>query len=75
MSQSVLNTYSVPRKDHADFGPLHYVIVRNSYGRRFFSTNSTPLPVTIVPSVSYSNADLQKDQIIEENKKKCGVYR
>ena len=29
----------------------------------------------ILPVVCYSNADLQKDKIINENKRKSGVYR
>jgi hypothetical protein len=33
------------------------------------------LVFAIVPVLVYSNADLQKEQILDDNKKKCGIYR
>jgi hypothetical protein len=46
----------------------------NNLGKRSFSTKATQL---VPPQASkvYSNADLQKLQIISENKGKAGVYR
>jgi len=38
--------------------------------------NLTDLYLSVVtPIVVYSNADLQKSEILKENKGKCGVYR
>jgi hypothetical protein len=37
---------------------------------RNYSTNNS-----VVPVIKYSNADIQKLQIIKENKGKSGVYR
>lgn len=41
---------------------------------RTYST-STDTPASVVPVKKYSNADLQKSQIINENQGKAGVYR
>ena len=37
---------------------------------RHYSTNSS-----VVPIIKYANADLDKLQVLKENKGKCGVYR
>ena len=39
------------------------------------ASNNTANPMSIVPILSYSNADTQKLQILKENKGKSGVYR
>jgi hypothetical protein len=41
------------------------------HSTNFYSTK----PYNIVPVVVYKNADLDKLQILQENKGKCGVYR
>lgn len=39
---------------------------------RYYSASSYPF---IIPAVTYSNADIDKFQIINENRNKVGVYR
>ena len=43
----------------------------------FYSTNNNPiLPYSaIVPVISYSNADIQKTAILNDNKNRVGIYR
>ena len=38
------------------------------------ASNNTANPMSIVPILSYSNADTLKVQILRENKHKAGVY-
>ena len=43
----------------------------------FYSSNNNPiLPCSaIVPVISYSNADIQKIAILNDNKNRVGIYR
>jgi hypothetical protein len=44
---------------------------------RFYSTNNntTLSCFTFVPVISYSNADVKKTDILQDNKAKVGIYR
>jgi hypothetical protein len=44
-------------------------------GRATFSTLAGDNSNNLNPAVIYENSDIQKDQILQENKGKCGVYR
>jgi hypothetical protein len=43
----------------------------------FYSTNHNPIvsDSAVIPVISYSNADTQKIAIINDNRKRVGVYR
>jgi hypothetical protein len=43
--------------------------------RRSFSTSSNSYPKDLNPVIVYYNAAIQKNQILENNKGKCGIYR
>lgn len=44
-------------------------------GNRAYSTDSNPTGCSVVPLVTYENADLQKMCIIKDSGGKTGVYR
>ena len=39
------------------------------------ASNNTGNPMSIVPILSYSNADTMKSEILDDNRNKAGVYR
>jgi group I intron endonuclease len=52
------------------------LVYRGVYlGRATFSTSADGDSNNLNPVVTYENSEIQKDQILQENKGKCGVYR
>jgi hypothetical protein len=56
----------------AEYNYIHYNKVFQT--KKFYSTHSANVP-SIIPIISYLNADLEKATIIKQNKSKSGIYR
>lgn len=58
------------------FVKYNYIYFNNKVfqTKRFYSTHSANVS-SIIPIISYLNADLEKATIIKQNKSKSGVYR
>jgi len=48
----------------------YFILGASSDLKKFYSTNNT-----VVPERKYQNADIEKIQILKENKNKSGIYR
>ena len=46
-----------------------------TWGSRAYSTDSYPTGCSVVPVVTYENADLHKLCIVKDNAGKTGIYR
>jgi ABC-type transport system involved in Fe-S cluster assembly fused permease/ATPase subunit len=77
-----INTYNSSFLIHVtctQFYTANFTLIQtNSQRNRRYSintSNNNANPMSIVPILSYSNAEIMKSEILEENRNKTGIYR
>jgi group I intron endonuclease len=72
---SIAHNLSILKNRSLSYNKLYNNFSWALLGIRFIHTTGEGKPNPIIPIIIYDNADIQKLQVLEENKGKSGVYR